>query len=89
MKKRRGFADNGECPIVLISGETLPITKSALPLFGKTLEGEGGCVFLLSRRGFVWYVGRGSIAFHRLPTIRRHSVTWAMARRNPKGVRGC
>ena len=42
MRKWQGFADNGACPVDHTDGETSPITKSALPLLGQTLEREGG-----------------------------------------------
>ena len=58
MWKWRGFADNGACPIDPTGGGTCRkegqaplITESALLLFGKTLEWEGGWFFLSPRWG--------------------------------------
>ena len=36
--------------------------------------------------GICFLFCRGFIAFHHLPKFLRHSVTWAVARRNPGGV---
>jgi hypothetical protein len=54
MRKWRGFADNGACPIDPTGGEicrkegkVLLIMKSALLLFGENL-GVGGRMFFLS-----------------------------------------
>lgn len=54
--------------------------------------GTGGrCFSCRPSRGFVRnliFVWQGFHCISPLPTIRRHSVTWAVARRNPRGVRG-
>lgn len=67
MRKWRGFADNEASPVVIISSETLQITKSALPILGKPWSGRA-VFFPVAPRGALFGIcvllGRGCIAFH-------------------------
>ena len=73
MRKWRGFADNGACPVVPTGGETCRkegqaplITESALSLLWKTLEWEGGYGFPVAPLGLTSELVFGQ-GFHCIP----------------------
>ena len=75
MRKWRGFADNEASPVVIISSETLQITKSALPILGKPWSGRA-VFFLLPLAGlcsefvFCW----AGVALHSTPAYKPPSL---------------